>query len=98
MAHSDTQKTLTEAVALLREGKVQEADDLLSKHGRELLSASGTGAAVSEPAPPPRAPNVILLDFGRELVSHLGSPPALVHLLQEFEASEKSHDAPGEEK
>ena len=67
---------------LLREGKTQEADDLIAAHKEQLAAMPEPGAA---PAPP-RSDKEIVNDFLVELVHHLGSPPALVTLLVELEA------------
>jgi hypothetical protein len=93
MPQTKTRTVIDQALALMREGKVQEADDLLAAARSELEQPPAP-----EPPPAPRAPIVILLDFGRELVAHLGSPPALVRLLREFEAAEGRTAAPAEEK
>lgn len=72
---------LKEIQTLLREGKVQEADDLVSK---QIVSEQAAAAAAAGEPPPPETPPtaeeslIALLDAA---VTHLGSPPRLVYLL-----------------
>lgn len=65
---------------LLREGKTQEADDLMGKQ----LEAAAAAPQPGDPPPPPRTAQDIVKDIFNELVTHLGSPPSLVALYKEL--------------
>lgn len=85
--------TLAQAQALMREGKIQEADDLLSKQIAEDEKTAAEASA-AEPAPvAPRTPEEIVHAFFTEIVHHLGSTPRLAALMAEFEASLEKHAA-----
>lgn len=77
---------LAKARALLREDKVQEADDLLTKG---IAAAGAVAAPVLEtPAPPPtRFPEAILLDILEVIHGLLGTPQPLETLLAELRAA-----------
>jgi len=79
-------KNIADVRALLKEGKVQEADDLLTR--LEAADAEKSGAAAAKPVepPPPRAPNLVLMELLSELVAHLGNKPAHEVLLEELKA------------
>jgi len=79
-------KNIADVRALLKEGKVQEADDLLT-----ILAAADAekvGAAAAKPAepPPPRSPDLVMMELFSELISHLGNKPAHEVLLEELKA------------
>ena len=74
------QEALTKAVELIREGKQQEADDLLTN----FKEAEAAKPAPDDPPPPPRTAQDIVKDIFNELVTHLGSPPSLVALYKEL--------------
>lgn len=76
-----TAEVLDQVQALIREGKVQEADDLLAKHKTELAAKPEPDA----PPPPPRQIGDILKELYTEITLHLGSPARLVELLKELE-------------
>ncbi len=82
-------KNIADVRALLKEGKVQEADDLLTII--EAADAERAGAAAAKPAAPPRprAPNLVLMELLSELVAHLGNKPAHEALLEELRAVTK---------
>jgi hypothetical protein len=84
-----TANVFVEALKLLREGKVQEADDLLAKG---IADASKAEPAAVIP-PPPRDPAEIVTDLARAIVEHLGSPAPLKALLDELDAAHAA-DAP----
>jgi hypothetical protein len=77
---ADKDNVYGRAIALIREGKVQEADNLLSQ-----AQSEAEPEAVSSPPTPPRLPNQILRDFAGEIVVHLGSPVGLKRLLDEYD-------------
>ena len=79
-----TAEVLDKVQALMREGKVDEADALISEHKAAVAAAPQPG----DPPPPPRKQQDIFYELLNELVQHLGSPPALVALLKELSALE----------
>lgn len=87
MPTPDSAQTIATALRLMREGRVQDADDLLAGHARDLAAESAGAGAAPEPPPPPRAVNAILLDFAHALYELMGSPAALQGFIQELDAS-----------
>ncbi|HVI11028.1 MAG TPA: hypothetical protein VND65_22275 [Candidatus Binatia bacterium] len=75
-----TAEVLERVQALLREGKTQEADDLINEHKAAAAAAPEPG----DPPAPPRTAAAIAKDIFNELVIHLGSPPNLVALYKEL--------------
>jgi hypothetical protein len=81
----EVEKTIDDAISALREDNSQGADNLLSALKRQLAEAAGA-APTLQPAPP-RPPHQVLLELAQGIVEHLGSPAALVTLLNELKAS-----------
>lgn len=75
-----TAEVLDKVQALMREGKVDEADALISEHKAAVAAAPQPG----DPPPPPRTAADIVKELFNELVTHVGSPPALVALYKEL--------------
>ncbi len=69
---------------LLKDGKVQDAADLLAKV-RVDVQAESAPVVSSEP-PLPRQPNEVIFDLFHGIVSHLGFPAFLESLLYELES------------
>jgi hypothetical protein len=84
---ADVAKSLDSAIALLREGKATEADELISALKAELAVESG--ASTPHSPPPPREPLFILIDFAQAVSEEMGSPPALKRLVAEMQATIK---------
>jgi hypothetical protein len=85
MAATPSPDVFKRAQALLREGKNQEADDLLEK-----AQADADAAAGKAPEPkPPRAPAEVLREILGELADAHGNHPRVQALLAEFDAAEK---------
>ena len=82
MPDSQSSALLGQAQALLREGKTQEADDLLSQAQAEQAKEAG----LKPEPPPPRERAEVLRAFMEELVLHLGNHPRLRALLAEYDA------------
>lgn len=83
---ADPNDVLAQARNLLREGKVQHADNLISDHFKQLAAG---GAAVPETAAAPapeRPPQTIVHDLFTEIVALLGNKDSLVNLLNELRA------------
>lgn len=80
MATSD--EVLATARGLMREGKVQEADDLITQHQAATAAAAAATQEVTPPAP--REPNAIIADALNVLVGLAGNPEPLVKLLEEL--------------
>lgn len=78
------ESNIERALELLREGKIQDADNLLSAFRQDLAREAAGGEPA--PPPPPRDPADIGREFAGELVALLGSPAPLVALLQEYDA------------
>lgn len=81
-----THEQLLEVRVLLREGKPQEAADLLQKLENEDADAAGAAAAKLAEPPPQRAPEVILHDFMVAVADRMGNHAVLEQLAAEFEA------------
>lgn len=66
--------------------------------GNELNKVHDPNAPAPEVAPevvaPPRTPSQVLGEFFRAVVHHLGSPPKLEALIDEFEELTKAPDVP----
>jgi len=82
-------KNIADVRALLKEGKVQEADDLLTILAAADAEKAGAVAPKFVVLSPPRRPNLVLLELLSELVSHLGNKPAHEALLEELRAVTK---------
>jgi len=81
--------TLTKVQELLRAGQVQEADDLVTGELSKVPSSKAAPtAAASEPGLA-RDADAVLHDLIGGIVAHLGTPPRLEALWQEFEAAVK---------
>jgi hypothetical protein len=81
---------IAEASKLLKLGKVQEADDILTAAATlpANVAAGAAGSTAPEdppPPPPPRNPQAIITDLFTHLVSRAGNPPALEALLRELD-------------
>lgn len=72
---------------LLKEGRPQEASDLLAKL-RAVPQSDGQHEIASEP-PAPREPLAVVYDLFVGLVGHLGNPAYLESLLAELESVSK---------
>ena len=87
MATDDTFDVMSRVQALLREGKAQEADDLLAALKDKLVSSGAVAAPPPPPPPPPPEPSwfsyaqeaeqlfVAVLGAVEALFMHVGSPP-----------------------
>lgn len=73
--------------ALLREGKVQEADDAISKQLAAAEAPPASESSASPPTPAPRPAAAILVDVLDEITAHLGNRPRVAHLVAEFRAA-----------
>ncbi len=82
-------KHIEDARALLKAGKVQEADDLLAILAAADAAPDFAAAAKLVEPPPPRAPNLVLMELLSELVAHLGNKPAHEALIEELKAATK---------
>ncbi len=82
-------KNIADVRALLKAGKVQEADDLLTILAAADADKADAAAAVDAEPPPPRAPNLVLMELLSELVSQLGNKPTHEALLEELKAVTK---------
>jgi len=81
MAATPSPDVFRRAQALLREGKNQEADDLLEK-----AQADADAAVGKEPEPkPPRAPAAIMREILGALADAHGNQPRLQALLVEYD-------------
>lgn len=77
-------KNIADVRALLQEGKVQEADDLLANIAASAANAMlGTPAKPAEP-PPPRDPDIVLYDFMKLVTERFGNHAVLEALCEEF--------------
>lgn len=80
-------KHIKDVRALLKEGKAQEADDMLAiLEAADGVSAAAAAAKPAEP-PPPRSAYAITLDLLTEIVAHLGNKPSLEQLVEELKAA-----------
>jgi hypothetical protein len=82
-----TSADLAQVLALLREGKVQEADTLVAEHEVALADAEREARGEPKEPPPPREPEAIAYDIMHALASHMGMPPRVQRLFAEFDAS-----------
>jgi hypothetical protein len=111
MPTDDTFDVVSRAQALLREGKVQEADDLLSAQTAKLAAAGAAGTAPPPPPPPPPEPTwynyALLAEQLFESViatlasvfAHVGNPPSGQALLRQLRLQHQQlHDVrPGKD-
>jgi hypothetical protein len=88
MATEDPQAVIARAQKLMREGKVQEADDLISKY--QEARAAQPGAADAPPPPPPPPPEPTWYNYAllaeqlfesviatlARVFAHVGNPPS----------------------
>lgn len=79
---SDNLDTIKRASALLREGRVQEADDLLTASARQIAAEASPG--VPPPPPAPREPLQVVYAMLALIGAHLGNPPGLSRLVDEL--------------
>jgi hypothetical protein len=79
---------MKQAQALMREGKVQEADDLLTQGLAASSVEAGSQTAAAAAPTPPRAVPSILTDIFDTIHSLLGAPPQLEGLLTELKSIE----------
>ena len=82
-----TPEQLAEIRKLLKDGKPQEADDLIAKLEEEEAAADKTATAKPKEPPPPRKVDAILSDFFHTLVDVHGNHPRLEALMAEFDAA-----------
>lgn len=75
---------LDEVSKLLKEGKVQEADDLAQKTAADVRAADAKDSGATPPPPPKRDPATIAHALFAALAQRLGNPPGLVALLDEL--------------
>lgn len=85
---------LAQAISLMREGRIQDADNLLSAHRSSKSTGGSAAKPAAPPPPPPRPRDDILIDFVHNLVEQIGSPHALVTLVQELDRSYAAAAAP----
>ena len=83
MATEITSQTLEALQHLLREGRVQEADNQLATLD-EALKRAELEAQMSKPAGEPPSDEELLGAFFKELVAFLGNPPRLYAILVEM--------------
>ena len=79
--------TIDSAIALMREGKVNEADALLSAAQASAIEFADRAAGKPAPPKPPRAASVVMLDLFDAIVAHQGRPPRVEALLNELKES-----------
>lgn len=82
----DPNETLAKVKSLMREGKVQAADDLIRDHFRASVAEGGPGAPMPAEAAPVRPPLAVVHDIVSELVALLGNKQSLLDLLTELRA------------
>jgi hypothetical protein len=77
---TDHTKVMNDALALMREGKVDDADKLLDSAVKEH------GAETAPPPPPPPRPwQQVLMAVLTAMSEHIGSHPVVVTALEELE-------------
>ena len=81
-----TADDLAGVLALLREGKTQAADDLLTTHHVAARDAENLAAGLPAEPPPPRLPEEIIMAFFEAVTALLGTPGKLEVLLAELKA------------
>lgn len=77
---------LTEIQSLLRAGKVQEADDLTTKHIAAAAAPAPGAPAAPAPPKPPRHPNTILSELLTVISNALGARSEIESLVEEFKS------------
>lgn len=91
MATEITSQTLEALQHLLREGRVQEADNQLATLD-EALKRSELEAQMAKPAGQPPTDRELLLAFQSEVCAALGNPPRLYAILVEISGRAKQRD------
>jgi hypothetical protein len=81
----DPNEVLAAVQVSLREGRVQDADNLITAHIKELAAAGAAQAIPAVPAPP-REPMEVILDILAELIAAAGNKESLVRRLTELRA------------
>lgn len=76
-----------QVLALLREGKVQDADQLTQDLRDAAADAEREARGEPKPPPEPRAVEPIVTDLFHAIVAQLGFPQRLQALLDEFKAA-----------
>jgi len=85
---NELSSSVDQALALIREGKLNEADALLVKaQADEAAAAEAAGAP--KPPSPPRARELVIVDLFTKLADLHGNHPVLGKLLEELTASLK---------
>ena len=79
-------EVLSRAQALVREGKVNEADQMMGQHLADQAAAAAIAAGQPPPAPAPRPADAIIFDFLNAVTGLLGNHPTLKSLLSELES------------
>ena len=79
-------KQIADILALLKEGRVQDATDVLALHGAAAKQAEDTAAGKPAEPPPPRAPEAILHDFMVFVTGRMGNHQVLEDLAAEYAA------------
>ena len=74
---------IAQALELMREGKVQDADDLLVKAQEDAAAAAATAGA-PKPKPPPRQPEQVIIDLFTKLADLHGNHPVITGLIDEL--------------
>ena len=82
----DPNETLAKAQSLMREGKVQAADDLIRDHFRASVAEGGPGAPVPAEPAAPRPPLTVVHDILTVMAGLLGNKDDVVTLLTELRA------------
>jgi hypothetical protein len=83
---SNQAENLAQLQTLLREGKVTEADELITKQMVEAAAAARAAAGLPPEPAPPRPPQLVVYDLFDAIISHLGNHPLLLELLAELHA------------
>ncbi len=74
-------------LSILREGRIQDADDMLVLHLRDLDTAARLAIGASPPPPPLRPANAIMAVALREVCHRFGNPAVLAALVDELDAA-----------
>lgn len=77
-------KNIEDVRALLKEGRVQEADDLLKTLSADATLAAERAAGIPAEPSPPRDPFIILFDFMTAVSDRFGNHQVLEDLAGEF--------------
>lgn len=77
-------KNIEDVRVLLKEGKVQEADDLLKTLSADAAASAAAAAGRPAEPPPPRDPDVILHAFMVAVADRFGNHQVLEDLAAEF--------------